>query len=672
MGVFDVLNGSQTPQNMMQNVAASQGNSYAQEQLAGAPQAQAMSEFSSYMQQNGNDPQRAMLKLAQSPTGMAMMRTPGAFKEFTENVQKALTPAQPQISSAPQDQNVFSTQYGKTSTVGPTPNPQQYTTPPGNTSQFSTRGQAGPQTTNPTTEAQTFDHMIKNYGQNLTSDTVGMLATSSAAGVNGIAQRAPLADSLVKQGLLTSPEGEAFAGGLIDIQAGKLPNSFFVINKANGQITPRFFGMNDGSESINPSWTGATVQDPHNLSSSPNVNQPQQNRSPQMYAPGQNSPAGGGMQQQPAPGPSGATQPAAPNHAMADPASPQARLVAAKASTDTYQVDPSAVRADGTIDIQKAYGTGAILVTGAGAPAIMSNNMGIMTHWIDPKTTDQLNDEIQKSEIAMSSLDYLSTNGLVNGRQKAAVDAILEMGPEHEKWNDPIYASNQLIQMRQTFEGQIYSNQQEILNAKKEGLTADNETVGRWQEENVHLANVLRFLPSTEALQALKQGIQNGAVQVPTLGTTGATAAGLASSVGAHAVQGVFGSSSVEKLNADPQGTIAAIQQASPKDLKQLAKIHKGLSPDIQAAFSARQQQLLQQLQPQRGNGGAPMQFAPSQGGKKPTPTVQQFTQNPTGGAGTVTLKSGKKADIPPQEGTSNALYNAYSAGSKAGGAFNQ
>jgi hypothetical protein len=66
------------------NLAASQGNTYAQERQASAAAADGMQLLARLMEQNGYDRQRAWMAFVQNPEGQRIMRVPGALRLLTD------------------------------------------------------------------------------------------------------------------------------------------------------------------------------------------------------------------------------------------------------------------------------------------------------------------------------------------------------------------------------------------------------------------------------------------------------------------------------------------------------------------------------------------------------------------------------------------------------------
>src|ERR1700684_4096976 len=66
------------------NLAASQGNTYAQDQQATKAAADGMQLLARLMEQNGHDRHRAWMAFAQSSEGQRIMRVPGALSLLTD------------------------------------------------------------------------------------------------------------------------------------------------------------------------------------------------------------------------------------------------------------------------------------------------------------------------------------------------------------------------------------------------------------------------------------------------------------------------------------------------------------------------------------------------------------------------------------------------------------
>lgn len=569
-----------------------------QEQQSGAALKQGMDQLSALMESNGRDPQRAMLKFVQSPEGQQLMAVPGAFKELTDQFQKAMIPPNPAATSLPQGTTGVITQNGMPMPGGSQQqNPQQFVTGPGQRSDFATNGQFTGKTVQNTTDSQSLDHVITSYGKGMDENTLNMLALGTQ-GQTPFQQMQLGISQAVNAKLLTPQEGSLALSGVIKIQKDdNIPGRFYVINSATGAIHMQQLGgmmPAPGSQpSLNNNWSSGPGADPSSLSAGP-------------PRPGQ----------PPAPGQQGSN--AAPASAIG---TPQAMATAKK-----YNVPQEAIKSDGTIDPVAAYGPSSIIALGAGWPAIMQNNAGIIGRWFDPRNTDATSDLVSKAEIAGDSLKYLSV-ALASGntRIKAIIDSVLEMGPEHEHMSDPIYATNQLIQLRNTLEGQARVNQTEQANNMNEGMKGDNALLQDSRRQNDAIQKVLGFLPSTESLQSMQQAIKDGKIQVPSVASAGSTIGRVTGSAISHGAQLLFGKSTTDELNSDVPGTITRIENATPKDLQAMSRMYHGLDPAIQKAFDARIDAARKKNTPAQAPAPS-SNFAPaeSQG-----PSTQQFLQNP-------------------------------------------
>lgn len=96
---------------LLNQMAAGQGNQWAQKQVASAAAADGMQLFVRLLEQNGHDRQRAWMAFYQTPEGQRVARTPGALKLLTDWLNSVVTlpsgqqdsyPAQKLPSTGPQ------------------------------------------------------------------------------------------------------------------------------------------------------------------------------------------------------------------------------------------------------------------------------------------------------------------------------------------------------------------------------------------------------------------------------------------------------------------------------------------------------------------------------------------------------------------------------------------
>lgn len=549
--------------------------------------AQGMDSISKIMQTNGGDQARAMLQFAQTPEAHAIMRVPGAFPKFIEQFQQAAK--EPDLQSAQVGQgNGGIVTRGAQTMMTQQQNPQGITTPPGNNTQFFQGGKPVGSQSTPTTQTQDFTQMADKYGQFLKPDQLAQMAMMNQA-KSDISQRMVFGQGLLNSGVPKDIVDQVVTGRMVVTQDAKIPGRFYLQDTWQPGTIQAIQTGPKPQDSINPSYNGAG-KDPASFHSSPQSS----------------------------------------NIAPANPQTPATQAIAAK-----YKVPVEAIKSDGTIDPVKAYGPTSIMVLGAGLPALAQNNAGIIGRWFDPRNQDESSEVVSQAEIVMQSLQTLAAMPASGTRVKLMAENLMEMGPEHEKMNDPIYATDQLIQMRNTFEQVSKVNQREITNSLQEGIPADNSNISDMKKQNAAFEAVLGFLPSSDSLMSMRQAIKDGKIaNVPSVTSAGSTIGKVAGSAISHGAQALFGSSSVDEFNSNPSAAIDKVSKASKQDLMGMAKTYGKLDPSIQRAFDARVQELRGKPQ---GATQAPMDkrpgsnisnFAPDNG-KKQGPSVQQFTQNP-------------------------------------------
>lgn len=618
-------------------------------QASDAAVSQGMQLLGGYMKANNNDPAKAMLQFVGSPEGKQIMRQPGAFKKLTDTFRSALT--NPPPAATPATPGSVVTQNGQPYALqgnkGYTPpNPEQYTTAAGNRSdllQPQAGGTATPAGTvnQPPNAFQNFKALQEQYCPNCDPQLLGKIAMGTISGSMDQTQKLMAVQQLVDNGILTKQQAPMWLSGAITAQPVQgIPFTWAIINTATGQVhvqrvlpqgaqgqqpQPNFGpSAPPGTRgSLVPGYITGNASEPETLHNSPNFAAPLIN--PQA----------------------GAT------------VTPQMATVAKK-----YNVPADSIKPDGSIDPVKAYGASSIMALGAGLPAIMQNKEGIIDRWLTPGNRNETSDLISKAEIAGDGLSFLLT-GLAAGntRLHAMIQAVLEMGPEHEKWSDPQYATNQLVQLRQTLEGQANVNIAYLERAQSGdfGNPTDNKTSDDLIKQNIAIEKVLRFLPSTGALLSMKEAIRDGKVYAPSIGTAARTAGDLAAkSVGSLFAPGA----TVENINADPQGAIKRIGSATGKQLQSVLDEYPSLDPAIQRAIDGRIQQLRQEQQQRK---------AAPKGGRGPG-EIGALGVRALGGKGnqTVQLRNGKQAIMAPPEGNSDFLPESQGAGQNGLTPFDQ
>lgn len=568
-----------------------------------------MDAFAQQMQKSNGDPSVAMTNFVQTPEGHKLMAVQGAFQTFTDLV-KTMIQSPPVMTQAPQGSVL--TRYGKPYSpqgAGYTPPaPQPITTGSGQTTEVQQPGAGGnPKTTSTRSvlpsETQNTKYIFDHFADNLTPDGVKTLAMATLA-TTPLAQAQLQLEGLQRTGQIDEKAKQMMLSGQYSATPdAHVPGRFYITDKTKPPATPgaiqvmQVGGMGPNN-TLSPSWATGAGRDPSTVFSGPGSQG--SNFSPQ---PGTGIPPKQGA------------------------AVPPAQI---QATAQKYGAPVEAVRQDGTIDPVQAYGPGVLPILGAGLPAIAQNRGGIIERWFHPSSTEQSTALTSQAEIANDSLQYLLLHTVPgNSRIKAMVEGALELGPEHEKWTDPQYATEQLIQMRSTFSAIARNNAEQIGSLKMEGVNPDNAEILRMTNENSNIKNILDFLPSEVALRNMLQGIRNGKIQVPSVAGAASTlgrATSEAVGAGARAV-GLGGT--IDKYNADVPGTVQKIENANMKQLRQmgLAKQYPNLDPAIKRAFDARIQAL-------RGAGNVPAStpkasnFVPDNGTPQ-GPSVKQFTQNP-------------------------------------------
>jgi len=603
--------------------AASQGNEYAQGSLADAAVSQGMKQLSGIMDTMQGDPQapqRAMLKFVQTPEGQQVMKTPGAFKQLIETFQKAVIPAPPtSMASGP---GTTTTQQGQPYSQGGSNTvpayPQQTQVPAGQTNITTQPGNQNTSTmSQPTLDSQHLNYVLKNFGGGLTQDGLNTLAQATLA-TTPFAQQSLAINGLVSSKQITPEEGKLALSGTVSIQPDKeIPGRFYLINNATHEIQMKQLGgLGSGdNKSLNPTWTAGPGANPSSMSSSPA--NPNTNNVPAMKP-------------------------------QANATDPQVQATAKK-----YGAPVEAIKQDGTIDPIAAYGPSSIIALGAGFPAIAQNKSGVVAQWFAPTQYQQGTEMIAKAEMAGDALRYLSTAlAPGNTRIKAMIDAVLEMNPEHEEMNSPLYATDQLIQLRSTLEGQATANQTELTNNMQEGMKADNKLIQDARAENARIEQVLQFLPSTDALSNMKEAIKDGKIDVPSMASAAASTGKTIGSAIGQGAKVLFGGGTADKYNDNAADTISKINNVqSAKELGKLPRMYQQLTPAIQRALDAKIEAL------RSGGGGKATPYSDNTG-RPQGPSVKQFTKNPAGEQ-TVNLKNGKQAVLPPANGQESAMYNA-------------
>jgi hypothetical protein len=615
-------------QSTLMGMAAGAGNQYAQQSVSDVAVADGMKQLAGFMQSNNNDAAKAYMQFVQSPQGQQVMRTPGAFTALTDKFRAALTNPPPVATSAEPGSVVTQSgqPYALQGNPGYTPpNPQQINTPAGSTSDIYQNQPGGAKPVGSRSVlppgSQNMDHVVDQYASGWDRGVLGQIAMSSVAS-GDTAQQLTALQGLVNAKKMSPEMSQAIANGQMQVIEDKnIPGRFYTIDKFGlqagqpGSITAHQIGgvmggsgmgASTSGSSLNSSWTGGPAAQPESFSSSPR---------PQGWI----------------------TQPGQQQGAI----SPQASQMAVK-----YNVPQESIKSDGTIDVEKAYGAPAQLVLGAGLPAIMQNDMAHMVKWLDPRASAANSDTVRQAEIFADNLNFLSTRLVTgNSRLKGTLESIRELGPEHEKWNDPEYAVDQLSIMRTTLSNIARSNTVESNNMMNEGIRGDNERLSKLRDENTRIQQMLTFLPSDTALASMKQAMVDGKINLPTIGTAAATGANLVGSAASHVSNALFSGGSVDQWNGDIPGTVNKLQNATRTDLKNMGSHYNDLDPAIQRAFDARRQQLL------RGGKGGP-----------PNPAKGPAPSNPRNpGGASVTTRSGI-ADLPPPSGQSNAMYNAQPA----------
>ena len=618
----------------MGNLAASQGNNSAIQPVI----QQGMSSLSKIMAQNGGDQGRAMLQYAQSPEGMQLMRTPGALKELTQQFQTAAQEPALQSASVPQGAGGVAMR-GQQTMMQQTEYPGAANTQAGGRTTF--YGANGPQgaVSNAPEDVQSFMKFAQLAGDTMPTSVMQMAAGYNAAKATP-AQQMLFANQLQSAGV-PAEMSQAFAYGRFTLTPNPTgaPN-YFLQDKWNPAsvttVWPSGMRPPESVTGINPQ-TGSA-------SGSGSVSQT-------YFGPGANPHAlGYPSQYDPQTGKPLPTQAGSFS---------QVQLSTAK----NYSVPTETVGVNGKINPLAAYGPGGLLALGSGLSAIVQDHASIVSQQLAPGDRTAMGEIVQKAGTMNEALEFLLLNGqnTAAGRSYSAVlQSVKDLGTENEPWSSATYGVKQLKVLRNVAENQIEGNNAQMQDMESGAYgKADPSELAKLAETNKHWQTILNFVPPQPLLDSEEKAIQDGKINVPTIGSAVGSVAKLAEGLGQAGLEGLgLVNNTVPKLNADVDGTISMVQGAkSVKDFQALGKMMQlpGLDPRIQSAIT-------QRFEDQRSSNnktkGGPLKYSGS--GQQQAPSVKQFTQNPTG---SVQTKSGKTAVMPPPQGQSNAMYNAQPQG---------
>jgi hypothetical protein len=647
MGPFDALltgaqnfsQGTSPAANMMNFGLSMVGEN--PNQQSDAMTAGGMSSLSKIMETT-QDPARAMLQYVQTPEGQQLMKSPGAFKKLTQRFQDSLQEPPLQSASIPQGAGGIIRQGPNTlATQGEYP--ATANTPAGSQTTF--YGQNGPQgkTSTAPEDVQSFKAFADMASDVMPSSVMAMAAGYKAT--NGTPAQSLAFSTQLQQAGVPKEMADAFAYGRFTLTA-------------NPTGAPNYF--------LQDKWNPANIQ----------TIWPQGLRPPQSVTQGDNGQPGQGPGQSVSPTyfGNGANPKTLGMPSTYDPTTGAPRVNPQGAASfsqpqlqvaQKYNVPAETVGVDGKINPLAAYGPGGLLALGSGLPAIIQDKASIVSQQLAPGDRTAMGEIVQQASVANEALEYLLLNSKTGaGRGYAqALKAVADLGTENESWSSATYGVKQLKTLRTVGESQIEINNSNIQDQLAGAVPKDPAELARLRADNDHWQALLKVIPPTPLLDSEEKAIVDGHINVATLGSAVSTVGKLGQGLAGEAAKGLgLTNETVPKLNADVDGTVAQINSAKSKaDFKRLGQIMQlpGLDPQIKQAITQKFEATRKALSAPTAKGLQPSQYAnPSQRG---TPSVKQFTQNPTG---TVRTQSGKEAVIPPPQGQSNAMYEAQPQGS--------
>lgn len=567
-------------------------------------QAQAMTQLSDLYKKNNYDPAKAMVDYVQTPEAHQLMAVPGAFKSLIKTFQDSVKNVNPlEAAGIPNTSSgVITRGGGAQPMMTQQANPTGINTPPSTTTSFFQGGQPKGTVQGMPEPFQNFKAFADNFGKGMPQSLIDNMAMLGAS-PNELAQRQVMAEIAKKQGM--NPQAaDAWAQGRFNLlQIKDFPGLYFLQDAFNPQSlvkVPVLGGAPLDSNSAGSSATGGTGAG--NIpSGSPPVN-----------------PAN------------------TPTRQSANPADPRTQGIAQK-----YGIRPDAVNQDGTVDPVTAYGPGSLLALTSGLPAIIHQDAATIGQWFNLADKSAANELSQKGVAMQDGLQYLAMADLGNQRLKAYSQSILDMLTGHEKESSPLHAIQQLENLRNVYTIQYNANKEQLTRMGPDSvgqpnqLPYDKDTYLKLNEAQKHLENVLGFVPSNEALESMKRGIQDGVINAPTFATAAKSVKDVAGAAIGAGLHQLFGGKSIQDLNENPTDTIGKIKTANAKQLMELIKAgadpSNQLSDPIRKALSDRFEELRTQARAgKKTQGGQALPYAP--GGNKAlrqTPSVKEFTENP-------------------------------------------
>jgi hypothetical protein len=562
------------------------------QQVQAANDAKIFQALTSQMQQGGS-PQQAILKFLQTPDGVQLMTRPGA-SDTLERWSKTITPPPPTaIQTAPGNNSQIYQSGQKTGEVNQPPAETQNfrsgvptyvnTGPGGQTTQF-TKGQPTANINQTPVETQNFFNLGK--GANVPENIMQVLAQGQMGGPNS---QLPIAvANLVKSGVIDQAMGDKLLGGMVSImrglnESGEETSQYFQIDKASGHVTP-----------LNPQSIGGT---------------------------------------------------------------PTVSIPATTPGNQPLNLPATAFNQDGSINGNYLTAT-KYMGLGSGALNHALTIAGHVVRTFDPTNPDA---NSQIASVRHDQLDQLKTSLAAlgaerNGRLRVMTDLWLDQATS--KWTDPVDAYNGFLAMNNRLRTLMATELGNIQRAQ--GPNGNHEEAKMARSTIDAIQNALSAMPTKEDSEWMLGELKKGTAPVTTLGTVGSSAWTLGSGV-VGAVAGAVSGQGNQPVNPgrslpqqvrEPGATLPTSEGATPKPQdfskmspQDLAAAYSTLPPgpsEARAAYNDRLRALgagKGKAKPTTGKGNPPASSTDngpleySGNGPKPTPSVQQFTQNPTGGA---------------------------------------
>jgi hypothetical protein len=511
----------------------------------------------------------------------------------------------------------------------------------------------------PPMNSQELDYLKDHFCSQCTPQDIDEMARFSVA-QTPTAQDIAKMQSLRQRGIINQREYDAVTKGQFEVTPGRVPGQFFLKDRymssdKPGAIQQLMVGNMGPGRTANPTWTnGLHGQDPSTFHSNPagsdagaapsgvpNLSAP---TGPAAHTPGALS--GGtvpnlvpptSIQTQPVTGaPAPATMPNAPAPgSMQHPLNPynkQTQNTIQKYSVGKFHVIPEAVNPDGKIDIRRAYGPGAVMIAGAGLPAILQNDAGELMRWFDPRTNNERSETMRIAEQAQEGMRFLASNNLLNNRNlRESVESALDLFPEHEhKMNDPLNATEQLQTFRNLAEGQVrvmHDQASDLLVNQTPGQ-GDTPELTKLKEGIDAYSRILAFIPSKDALESMHKALLDGKLaNLPSFATAGGAIRDLAGTAVKHGAAAILGEGTTpEQIHSSSAKQLRGI-------IQQYTKAHTAIPDDIKSAIRERLQELRGSTEPAKSGSAQPVEGPKAQpyAPEKRAPSVKEFTKNPTG-----------------------------------------